>query len=823
MHHITLTSTLVDRPTNLSTHSAVGSRTRARGASRDRTALLYDDVAKLIARVSSQLAGAAMVALAGCAGALEGAAGPDAGEKVPVDGEGGDDNVFVIKTASGLHRVHYEVLDGHAFMEGDIDLGPVEEIRNRVLGDYHFDTTRLWPDGVVWYCLNDDLSRTNRRNIRAAMTTLSARTPLTFVDNGCRLAPSIEFDEDSPSTAHPSGTGSSNSIGMSPGTPIGFPGPSQSIDAYGSEVTESTFVHEILHAVGFWHEQSRSDRDQFVDIGWTCMTDTSQFEWKEDGRPLGPYDFDSIMHYETGKFGKNPIPNECKVTSDVDGNGTAETWNATIVRKNGSYIKGHDAMSRDDINMVWDRYRVAGVGAQPGSGFGGAIAIGDFDKDGYGDAAIGAPLTDVSGVADVGSVQVYRGTGAGLVPWKAITPATVSWSNEAGGLFGFSLAAKDIDQDGKDDLVIGSPHKDFGGVADSGGVAVLRGDARGLLPWRTYRQTSHPAGVEAAHERFGWSVAAGKLAGPTGELTLIVGAPGDGGNGAVYLFRGVVSFASGFANRIPCPSTTSTAKFGTAVAVTSIDSGTNDDLVVGAPGYVGNGGVFLYTGRTPDIFEGTTSPMFTYSHSILAPEARTRTFGASLASGYLFDPGRLEIAVGAPASNGTNGAIGAGAVYILGGSVPGFYGVVQTITQGAQEAGDRFGTSVAIGHIENTDYYSQLVVGAPGEDSDAGAISVFMTDDGTNGSLRLWQFFQNDDLPGGYAVSGDKFGSALAIGNINGIGQTDVSSDNWNNAGYHNKDVVVGHPGEHAISTFLGQNGWDGFGTAPRPGQTIGG
>ncbi|XP_073442676.1 meprin A subunit alpha isoform X2 [Dendrobates tinctorius] len=68
--------------------------------------------------------------------------------------------------------------------------------------------------------------------------------------------------------------------------------------------------HEILHALGFYHEQSRSDRDDYVQIWWDEITDgmAHNFNLYDDNYITDlntPYDYESVMHYGPYSFNKN--------------------------------------------------------------------------------------------------------------------------------------------------------------------------------------------------------------------------------------------------------------------------------------------------------------------------------------------------------------------------------------------------------------------------------------------------------------------------------------------------------------------------------------
>ncbi|PAA48474.1 hypothetical protein BOX15_Mlig031851g1, partial [Macrostomum lignano] len=66
-----------------------------------------------------------------------------------------------------------------------------------------------------------------------------------------------------------------------------------------------TIQHEFIHALGLFHEQSRSDRDSFVTVHWGNINNKQCHNfYKQGSLPSGfpAYDYVSVMHYGTTAF-----------------------------------------------------------------------------------------------------------------------------------------------------------------------------------------------------------------------------------------------------------------------------------------------------------------------------------------------------------------------------------------------------------------------------------------------------------------------------------------------------------------------------------------
>ena len=175
-----------------------------------------------------------------------------------------------------------------------------------------------------------------------------------------------------------------------------------------------------------------------------------------------------------------------------------------------------------------------------------SVAAGDFNLDGYEDLAVGAPGEDVGSARDAGAVFVtYGGPGGPGASGRTQLHSQAGLENapETGDMVGASLAVGDLNGDGFDDLVVGSPGESSG-VARGGLVHWILGSERGLDPATSGagRQGGLFPNSDEAGDYLGAAVTVGDFDGD-GYDDLAAGAPGEssgvGDGGAVYFRTGI--------------------------------------------------------------------------------------------------------------------------------------------------------------------------------------------------------------------------------------------------------------------------------------------
>lgn len=358
-------------------------------------------------------------------------------------------------------------------------------------------------------------------------------------------------------------------------------------------------------------------------------------------------------------------------------------------------------------------------------------SAGDVDGDGTPDLIVGAPDADPHGLANAGSAYIYSGaTGALIWQFDGVAEEHSLGTSVSG--------AGDVDGDSFDDVIVGAPEADPGGLSAAGSAYVYSG-ATGALIWQF-------DGV-AAFDFLGWAVSgAGDVDGDDFD-DLIVGAiqaePGDIVNtGSAFVYSGatgaVIWRFDGVATQ---------DNMGLSVAGAGDVNGDGfGDLIVGSmPGFSGGfilaGSAFVYDGATGDLiwrFDGTDG------YQIL---------GAAVSgAGDVDRDGFDDLLVGVPGV-GFSGMIRAGAAHVYSGAS----GLLLWRFDGA-EIGDELGGSVSGAGDVDGDGTPDLMAGAPGSGS------VYLYSGATGALIRQFE-----------GAAGDAFGAAVSgAGDLDGDGLTEL-------------------------------------------------
>ena len=196
-------------------------------------------------------------------------------------------------------QVRGQVVDGDFLVEGDIVLGSTDRLELQTLSSKTpvrqssitpFESRR-WPSGVIPYTIDDNVP--NQGRIDGAVTHWNEKTSIKLVPRTTEVD-YVRFRQNN--------TGSCNSN-------VGRIGGPQTINLPDT-CPQGSIIHEIGHTVGFWHTQARQDRDAHVRVH---LENIGPLYWDQfpqqftSGVDIGPYPYDSIMHYSAAADAKGAL------------------------------------------------------------------------------------------------------------------------------------------------------------------------------------------------------------------------------------------------------------------------------------------------------------------------------------------------------------------------------------------------------------------------------------------------------------------------------------------------------------------------------------
>ncbi|XP_044729304.1 zinc metalloproteinase nas-15-like [Chrysoperla carnea] len=251
---------------------------------------------------------------------------------------------FHICILEGLTQYDENFWEQSGKFEGDIDIDMVD-VRNGLK-----DTKHRWPNGIVPYEIEkDDFSDEEIDEIKNVIKYYHNETCIQFKKR--------DDTDDAWLTFRGDNEGCYSSVGRKGdgGQTINLKPPKC--------VRKGIITHEMLHALGFFHQQSSTERDDYVTILWDNIEDGKEHNFLKYNASTVTnfgyeYDYQSVMHYSGKAFSKNGentivAKNENTTLGQRKGFSELDLTKLKAMYSDECKKRQKDASLVEDINSLW--------------------------------------------------------------------------------------------------------------------------------------------------------------------------------------------------------------------------------------------------------------------------------------------------------------------------------------------------------------------------------------------------------------------------------------------------------------------------------------